>query len=257
MKDKERTGRFEDPDLVPVMNLICVLIPLMLWVTTWVAFGQVTAQRGRGVPPGPGPGEKEQKARLVAVLTQGSITLMADRGVADEVMPEDSTTGTKGRVTIPHRTLSLEDVRTARASCRPAADAADFDDCRYWAYIGQFMSICYDQPRGAVKVPDLKAFNLALRAIKDRLDTRLPSKLDDRHQLSFKSEDGVPYCQLIGLMDFSRLRRFEFDWNRDVEFRAGVDEALSSGVVDPLLAPESWNDAMRRELLFPIVSFVE
>jgi hypothetical protein len=58
-------------------------------------------------------------------------------------------------------------------------------------------------------------------------------------------------------MDFARLRRFDLDWNRDVEFRAGVDKALGRGVVAPLLQPASWNDAMRRELLFPILSFVE
>jgi len=257
MKDKDAAGRFEEPELVPVMNLLCVLIPLVLWMTTWVAFGQITAQRARNIPGGTAPGEREQKLRLVAVLSHGSITLLADRAVAPDVMPEDAATGTKGRVTIPHRTLSLEDVRTARASCRPAADAADFDDCPYWTYLGRFMDICYDRPQGAVKVPDLKALNLALRAIKDRVGARFPRELDDQHQLSFKSEDGVPYCQLIGLMDFSRLRRFEFDWSRDVDFRAGVDEALSSGVVDPLLEPDSWNEAMRRELLFPIVSFVE
>ena len=257
MKDKERQGRFEEPDLVPVMNLICVLIPLMLWVTTWIAFGQVTAQPGHGPRTGMGNPDTERRLRLVAVLTQGSITLLADRGVAADVMPEDSATGTKGRITIPHRTLSLEDVRTARASCRPGADASGFDECRYWAYLGQFVDICWEHPAGAVKVPDLKAFNLALRTIQDRARDRLPQQVDDRNQLNIKTEDGIPYCQVIGLTDFARLRRFEFDWSRDAEFRAGVDAALGGGVIDPLLDPDSWNDSMRRELLFPIVSFVE
>jgi hypothetical protein len=57
-------------------------------------------------------------------------------------------------------------------------------------------------------------------------------------------------------MDFSRLRSFDYDWTTDEEFKAGVDEAVKKGVQDPFLDPKTWNDAMVRELLFPVVGFV-
>ena len=105
-----RNGGYEDPDLVPVMNLVCVLIPLMLWVTTWFTFGQITVTRGSGGGK-PGTTDEETKLRLVAVLTSNSITLMADRRISADVLPEDSATGTKGRVDIPHLRLGLEEIR--------------------------------------------------------------------------------------------------------------------------------------------------
>ena len=45
-RKNRQVGQFEDPDLVPVMNMVCVLIPLMLWITTWATFGQITASGG-------------------------------------------------------------------------------------------------------------------------------------------------------------------------------------------------------------------
>jgi hypothetical protein len=253
---KERTGRFEDPDLIPIMNLVCLLIPLILWTTTWLAFGQITVMRGSSHTPAPGPTEKTERLRLVAVLTRGSITLLADRAVAAAVMPEEASTGTKGRVDVPHRTLTLEEIRTARGTCQPAVDAGQFDDCAYWKYVERFVSICYQDPPGAVKVPDFKAFNLALRGIKDRVLAQFPGKLDDADQINVKGEDDIPYCQVVAMMDFARLRSFDYDWTVDPEFREGVDEALARGINDPFLHPKSWNDAMRRELLFPVVGFV-
>ncbi|MBI5488618.1 MAG: hypothetical protein HY905_14890 [Deltaproteobacteria bacterium] len=251
-----RVGGYEDPDLVPVMNLVCVLIPLMLWVTTWFTFGEITVTRGGRGTGDNGTTDQEAKLRLVAVLTQGSITLMADRRVSADVMPEETATGTKGRVDIPHLGLTMEEIRQHSRECTPAADA-DFDECSYWRYLEKFVGVCHRDPAGAVKVPDLRAFNLALRGIKDRVQALFPDGMDDRDQLSVKSEDGVPYCGVVALMDFARLRRFELDWRTDEAFAAGVRDALEHGAVDPLLDPARWNDAMRRELLFPIVSFVD
>jgi hypothetical protein len=248
-------GDFADPDLTPVMNLVCVLIPLVLWTTTWVTFGEITAVRGNGEGSPHHPAETQQKLRLVAVMTQGSITLMADRAVAGEAMPDETAAGAKGRIDIPHVGMTLEQIRKEGASCTASPDA-DFDDCAYWRYLEHFVGVCYGESANTVKVPDLKAFNLALRGIKDRVGARFTAGLDDQDQLNVKSEDGVPYCRIVGLMDFARFRRPEYDWREDEAFRAGVDAALERGTTDPLLDPASWNDAMRRELLFPIVAFV-
>jgi hypothetical protein len=248
-------GQFEDPDLVPVMNLVCVLIPLVLWTTTWLAFGQISTVRGSSGQGDPKATEVQRKLRLVAVITQKSITLMADRSASAEVMPPDTETGTTGRVDIPHVSVSLEDIRRQAASCSSTPDAP-FDDCAYWRYLERFVGICWSEPPGAVQVPDLKAFNLALRGIHDRAAAAFPGGLSDQSQINVKSEDDVPYCRVVALMDFARFRRFEYDWRTDEEFKAGMDEALGRAVADPLLDPPSWNDAMRRELLFPIVAFV-
>ena len=250
-----RAGSYEDPDLVPVMNLVCVLIPLMLWITTWFTFGQITVTRGSSGPGGGGPTDEETKLRLVAVLTSNSITLMADRRISADVLPEDSATGTKGRVDIPHLRVGLEEIRRHARECVPEA-GSDFDECAYWRYQEKFVGLCHGEGSTA-RVPDLRAFHLALRDVKDRVLARLAEGPQDRDQLNVKSEDGVPYCEVVALMDFARLRRFDFDWRQDEEFAAGVREGLERGAQDPLLDPTLWNDAMRRELLFPIVAFVD
>lgn len=256
-KKKANLGQFEDPDLVPIMNLVCVLIPLVLWTTTWVTFGQITVLRGAEGGQSKGRQSDEQKKlRLVAIVTKGSLTLMAGRDVSNEVMPEDVATGTKGRIDLPHRALSIADIQKERQSCQPPADPKAFNDCAYWAYMEKFVKICYENPQGQVKVPDLKAFNINLGQIKDRAVQMFSDRLDDKDQINIKSEDDIPYCQLIGIMDFSRLRSFDFDWTMDEEFKGGVDEAVKKGVQDPFLDPKTWNEAMSRELLFPVVGFV-
>jgi hypothetical protein len=257
MAVKKDTGAYEDPDLVPVMNLVCVLIPLMLWVTTWVTFGQITVLRGsEGGAAKARQSEEQKKLRLVAVLTKGSITLMAGRDVSAEVMPEDVATGTKGRIDIPHRSLTLDDIRKEQQSCQPPADPREFNDCAYWGYMASFVSICWQNPAGAVKVPDLRSVNKNLRSIKDRVASAFGDRLDDKDQLNIKSEDDIPYCQLVGIMDFARMRSFDFNWVKDETFMQGVTEAIAKGVTDPFLDPKSWTEAMEKELLFPIVGFV-
>jgi hypothetical protein len=227
----------------------------MLWVTTWFTFGQITVTRGSRGNDGNGPTDEQAKLRLVALLTSNSITLMADRRLSAEVMPEDSATGTKGRVDIPHLRLGLEEIRQRARDCIPEA-GSEFDECAYWRYQEQFVGTCHGEASTA-KVPDLRAFHLALRGIKDRVQAKLAETPEDRDQIHLKSEDGVPYCELVALMDFARMRRFEFDWRQDEDFSAGVRDGLERGVADPLLEPALWNDAMRRELLFPIVAFVD
>jgi hypothetical protein len=257
MSVKKDVGQYEDPDLVPIMNLVCVLIPLMLWVTTWVTFGQITVLRGSEGGSAKGRQSEEiKRLRLVAILTKGSITLMAGRDVAADVMPEDASTGTKGRIDIPHKSMSLDDIRKAGQSCQPPADPREFNDCAYWVYLEKFVSICWKNPAGVVKVPDLKMVNISLRGIKDRVAQAYGDRLDDKDQLNIKSEDDIPYCQLVGIMDFSRLRTFDFNWVKDETFMQGVQEAIAKGVQDPFLDPKSWNDAMQKELLFPVVGFV-
>ncbi|MBI5486305.1 MAG: hypothetical protein HY905_03120 [Deltaproteobacteria bacterium] len=257
MKGKKDVGAYEDPDLVPVMNLVCVLIPLMLWVTTWVTFGQITVLRGAEGGTNKGRQSEEQKRlRLVAILTKGSITLMAGRDVAQDVMPEDVSTGTKGRVDLAHKAMSLDEIRSEGSKCQPPADPREFNDCAYWGYLEKFVGICWKNPAGQVKIPDLKGFNINLRNIKDRVAQAYGEQLDDKDQINIKSEDDIPYCQLVGLMDFSRFRSFDFDWQKDDAFSTEVKEAIEGGVTDPFLDPKSWKDAMKKELLFPVVGFV-
>ena len=226
---KRAEGGYEDPDLVPIMNLVCVLIPLMLWVTTWVTFGQITVLRGAegGVNKGRQT-EEQKKLRLVAILTKGAITLMA----------------------------GLDEIRGEASSCQPPADPREFNECGYWGYMEKFVSICWQNPGGQVKVPDLKGLNINLRNIKDRVLQSFGKQLDDKDQINIKSEDDIPYCQLVGIMDFSRLRSFDYDWKGDEAFYDGVQEAIANGVTDPFLDPKSWNDQMEKELLFPVVGFV-
>ena len=254
---KRDPGAYEDPDLVPVMNLVCVLIPLMLWITTWVTFGQITVLRGAEGGSSKGrQSEEQKKLRLVAILTKGSITLMAGRDVAQEVMPEDAATGTTGRVDLPHKAVSLDDIRGEFSTCQPPADPREFNECAYWGYLEKFVSICWKNPAGQVKIPDLKGLNINLRNIKDRVASAFGKQLDDKDQINIKSEDDIPYCQLVGIMDFSRFRSFDFDWQKDPTFLEGVQEAIEGGATDPFLDPKSWNEQMEKELLFPVVGFV-
>ena len=257
MAIKRQTGQYEDPDLVPIMNLVCVLIPLMLWVTTWVTFGQITVLRGAEGGASKGrQNEEMKKLRLVAVLTKGSITLMAGRDVSQDVMPEDAATGTKGRIDIPHRAMTLQDIVKEKQSCQPPADPKDFNDCSYYSYLEKFVLICWKNPSGVVKVPDLKLLSISLQTVKDRVLQAFGDRLDDKDQINIKSEDDIPYCQLVGIMDFTRLRAFDYNWTEDENFMTGVKEAIAKGVTDPFLDPKTWNDAMKKELLFPIVGFV-
>lgn len=256
VRKKGDTGRFEDPDLVPVMNLVCVLIPLVLWTTTWVAYGQITVTRGGTSQRGSAGGEQPKKLRLVAVLDRGAITLLADRAASSRVFPE---AGGKpvGRIDIPRRATTLEAIGRERAACTPPAAPGGFDDCAYWQYVERFVRICYEDPGGVVPLPDLKRFHEELAGIRDRVETQLGDEVDDGRVLHVKTADDVPYCEVVALMDFARLRRFDLDWSADEQFQAGVDEALRHGVVDPLQAPSAWNEVMERELLFPIVQFVD
>ena len=254
---KKDTGEYEDPDLVPIMNLMCCLIPLILWITTWVTFGQITVLRGsEGSAAKARQSEDLKKLRLVAVLTKGSITLMVSRDVSEDVMPADAATGTKGRVDIPHRAMTLADIQKEKQSCQPSANPKDFNDCAYYTYLEKFVLICYRNPQGVVKVPDLKQLSKSLGTIKDRALQAYGDRLDDKDQLNIKSEDDIPYCQLVGIMDFARLRAFEYDWQKDEAFAQGVNEAISKGVQDPFLDPKTWNEAMKKELLFPVIGFV-
>jgi hypothetical protein len=256
-KIKKEMGGYEEPDLVPVMNLICCLIPLMLWITTWVTFGQITVLRGsEGQAHQAHQTEQEKKLRLVAVLTKGSITLMVSRDVSEEVMPVDAATGTKGRVDIPNKSMSIADIQKSRQACQPPTNPKDFNDCAYYVYLSKFVNICYKNPQGVVKVPDLKAFNRALVQIKDRVAQAFGEQLDDKDQLNIKSEDDIAYCVMIALMDFSRMRNFDFNWQKDEAFSQAVNDALQKGVNDPFLEPKVWNDKMKEQLLFPVVGFV-
>ena len=252
---KGDTGRFEDPDLVPVMNLVCVLIPLVLWTTTWVAYGQISVTRGSS-PQGKTGAEQPRKLRLVAVLDRGAITLMADRAAVAKVFPESTDGTTGGRIDLRRRPTTLEAIGRERAACTPPADPAAFDDCAYWHYVERFARICYENPAGTVQLPDLKAFHEALVGIRDRVESQLGG-VDDGWVINVKTADDVPYCEVVALMDFARLRRFDYDWTADEEFQAGVDEALRHGVPDPLQTPDAWSDAMERQLLFPVVQIVE
>jgi hypothetical protein len=257
MPVKKDLGNYEDPDLVPVMNLICCLIPLMLWITTWVTFGQITVLRGSEGGSARGrQSEEVKKLRLVAVLTKGSITLMAARDVSEDVMPADPSTGTKGRIDIPHKAMTMADIQKEKQSCQPSANPKDFNDCAYYQYLERFVLICYRNPQGVVKVPDLRQLSKSLVIIKDRVLQAYGDRLDDKDQLNIKSEDDIPYCQLVGIMDFARMRSFEYDWLKDESFSQGVNEAIAKGVQDPFLDPKTWNDAMKKELLFPVIGFV-
>lgn len=257
MKDKS-VGKFEDPDLVPVMNMVCCLIPLVLYSATWITYGQITVLRGASGSANAGQRnlEEQKKLRLVAVLTKGSITLMAGREVAAVVMPEDPTTGTKGRIDIPHASLRMTDIEKNMQTGCPSPPDATFDDCKYWGFMATYVNVCFANPSGQVKVPDLKAFNMALRRIKDVAQENFEGQLDDIDMLNIKAEDDIPYCQLIGLMDFSRMRDFDYDWTVDQDFNNKVQDLIRRGVTDPFLEPKQWNDAMRKQLLFPIVGFV-
>ncbi len=256
MKTKE-VGKFEDPDLVPIMNLVCVLIPLVLFTATWIAFGQITVLRGaQGSASKAQRAEEQKKLRLVAILTKGSITLMASREIAAVVMPEDPTTGTKGRAEIPHQSLRISDIEKNMQTACPSPPDAKFDDCAYWGYMHKFVEICYSNAQGQVRVPDLKQFNMILRRIKEQAKQNFEDALDDVDQINIKSEDDIPYCQMIGLMDFGRFNEFAFDWSADKEFNNRVEELIRKGVTDPFLDPKQWNEAMRKALLFPIVGFV-
>jgi hypothetical protein len=107
-----------------------------------------------------------------------------------------------------------------------------------------------------VKVPDLRQLSKSLVTIKDRVLQAYGDRLDDKDQLNIKSEDDIPYCQLVGIMDFARMRSFEYDWLKDEAFSQAVNEAVAKGVQDPFLDPKTWNDAMKKELLFPVIGFV-
>ena len=142
-----------------------------------------------------------------------------------------------------------------QTSC-PSPPEAKFDDCKFWGYMANFTQICFQNPQGQIKVPDLKAFNLALRRIKELAVQTYENQLDDIDMINIKSEDDIPYCVLIGLMDFARMRDFDYDWTMDKDFNDRVTEMLSKGITDPFLEPKQWNDAMRKQLLFPIIGFV-
>lgn len=262
-KGTREEGAYEEPDLVPIMNLVCVLIPLILWTTTWVTFGQITILRGSGDSAGKGQKSDDKKLRLVAVVSLSSITLMAGREVASIVMPDDPSGGgtQKGRVDIPHITITVAEAQAKKQGCKPPNDPKnDFDECVYWSYVLNFLNICYQAPQGAVRMPDLMTLNMHLREIKKKAmeDPSLGrERLDDIDQLNVKAEDDVPYCQIVGLMDLSRFRVNSFNWSLDenAEFRDHMADLIASKVNDPFLDPTKWNDAMKRELLFPIIGF--
>jgi biopolymer transport protein ExbD len=254
---KKDLGQFEDPDLVPIMNMVCVIIPLILWTMTWVTFGQITVLRGtEGAQSKARMSEQMKKLRLVAVVTKSSITLMAGREVAAEVMPEDTATGLKGRIDIPHRAMTVLDIEKEQQTCQPPADPREFNDCAYWAYVVKMAKICWQNPQGQIKVPDLKRLNTTLRTIKDRVIQAFGDDLDDKDQINIKAEDDIPYCQIVGIMDFARLRQFDLDWTKNEAFMEGVSAAIEKGQNDPFLDPKTWNPEMKKELMFPIVGFV-
>ena len=211
---------------------------------------------GASEPPAVADVAPSPRLRLVAILTKESMTVMAGRDVASAVIPEDPVTGTSGRIDIPHLPLDAATIEWKRAEACPTPTGAEFDECAHWTYMAEFFASCFDPAAGAAKVPDLRALHLALRGIAERADAAFPDGPADRWLIDVKSEDDIPLCRLVGILDFARFRDFAFDWPANAAFRARYDELLASGARDPLLDPVAWSDELRPAFLFPLVGFV-
>ena len=71
-----------------------------------------------------------------------------------------------------------------------------------------------------------------------------------------ESEDDIPFCPVVAILDAARFRDVAFDWTADAGFKARYDELLAQGVLDPLLDPSAFAPDFRTQLLFPIIVFV-
>lgn len=193
---------------------------------------------------------------LVVILTKGSMTVMAGRDVTAAVLPEDPATGTRGRVDIPHVRLSADEVARQRtAACSPPA-AAGGTDCVYLTYLASVVDSCFEGAAGPVKVPDLLRLNAVLGEIAGRIDAAYPGGLADRWQIKVKSEDDIPVCQLVGVLDVVRFRDLGFDWTADAAFRSRCDELRSQSAQEPLSDPASFDPALRSAFLFPAIVLI-
>jgi len=175
-------GRFEDPDLVPVMNLVCVLIPLVPLEHDLAGFRAVTTVRGqrsgrracRGSTEEAPPGRRSHPE--VDHADGGSLG-------KPEVMPPDAETGTTGRVSIPH--VEPDDGgHPAAGGVVQQRSGCAVRRLRVLALRRRSSASGWEDPAGVVQVPDLKAFNLALRGIHDRTATAFPGGLADQSQLN-------------------------------------------------------------------------
>jgi hypothetical protein len=194
--------------------------------------------------------------RLVAVvLRDGRITLMASREFAAEVIPAAAGTEWTGRIDLPNLRMSSAEVPAVReAACSvDDEDGLDFDACAYWTYVEQLLGVAGGEADSPVPIPDLPALGEALRGIEDRALAAFGDRVVDAHAIAIKAEDDVPFWMLAAIMDFARFRAFSYDWRSDEPFASEVARLRSRGVSDPLWDPVSWNDAMRSDLLFPIV----
>lgn len=194
---------------------------------------------------------------LVVILTKGAMTVMVGRDVTADVLPEDPATGTRGRADIPHLRLSADEVAQQRtAACSPPAGEGGAA-CVYLTYLASVFDSCFEGAAGPVKVPDLLRLNVVLGELAGRIDAAYPGGLADRWQIKVKSEDDIPVCQLVGVLDVVRFRDLGFDWTADAAFRSRCDELRSQGVQDPLSEPVSFDPALRSAFLFPAIVLVD
>jgi hypothetical protein len=258
VKRKLRTTRFaratREEDFVLEDRVALVTLPFSFVSPAGAGPGRPSPESNPdGAVVGGGP-VGPTNLRLTAEFFEAQINLVANwetaaQGVLRQAAPPD-------RVEIPHLLLSAAEVAARRAACRPPADPAEFDDCAYWDYLRELLETCYGSPAGQARVPDLKLLNLALRELADRAVSVDGSPLAGRWQLTIRAVGNIPYCRLVAVLDFARFRDIDLDWTADAAFAAGMQQSAAAGNPDPLLAPASWNAAMRAALLFPVVTLL-
>ncbi|MBI5487401.1 MAG: hypothetical protein HY905_08715 [Deltaproteobacteria bacterium] len=239
---------------------------LQLQLRPWVAGAEGRPDTGSlgtvtllpaGSADWPGAGHPSTvRLRLAARVSADAVTLHVARELAADLLPDDPTVGLKGSIRIAHQRMTVQDVEKEAQGCRPPSAPPAFDDCAYWTYLESYLRECAGESQGPAEVPDLKTFNLQLRAIAERAALAFGDRITDGHVITLQVQDEVPYCQVVALLDFARFVSFSFDWTTDEPFANAVTESMHKGVNDPMLEPPTWNEAMARQLLFPIVRFL-
>lgn len=74
MRRKNPTHASEEPNLIPVMNLVCLLIPFLLLTATFIQYAVIDVTSPRFIP-GPGQVETDPGLELTVLVTDQGFTL--------------------------------------------------------------------------------------------------------------------------------------------------------------------------------------